>query len=377
MHTYCCSALLPGGSEEAKTCTAGLCTWNVPTLKKIQYLPIKDIDFISAKIKKRKLDQDLEGIVFEEDVVLVKEGSAPTDNDFKSYFSSISQQGTKPSVLSLIPEHSDKYVPKIHQPEFPLPLSTLRDTKYLKLNYHELLQACESVSISVTEEMCSNIEAETKIQSKSKLWFKYRAGRVTASRMRAICHTSLANPSPSLVKSVCYPDVFHFTTKATEWGCSHENQAREPYLKANQQKHQNFRVLDNGLFINPEWPFIGASPDGIIDCLCHGRGTLEIKCPYCHRGEDIVDAASNDKKFCLKKDVDGALHLDHSHAYYYQIQTQLFVCNVEYCDFCVANVHLLILVISQVCTLNGFTRTPHCGTLVLNNLVPFQDVYSS
>ena len=55
--------------EEAKTCTAGLCTWNVPTLKKIQYLPIKDIDFTSAKTKKRKLDQDLEGIVFE-DVVL-------------------------------------------------------------------------------------------------------------------------------------------------------------------------------------------------------------------------------------------------------------------------------------------------------------------
>ena len=107
---------------------------------------------------------------------------------------------------------------------------------------------------------------------------------------------------------------FILLLKATEWGCSHENLARELYLKANQQNHQNFRVLDNGLFINLEWPFIGASHDGIIDCLCHGRGTLEIKCPYCHRGEDIVDAASNDKKFCLKKDIDGALHLDHNHA---------------------------------------------------------------
>ena len=31
--------------EEAKTFTQGLCMWNVPTLKKIEYLPIKDIDF--------------------------------------------------------------------------------------------------------------------------------------------------------------------------------------------------------------------------------------------------------------------------------------------------------------------------------------------
>ena len=322
--------------EGAKTCTQGLCTWNVPTLKKITYLPIKDIDFSSAKAKKQKLDQDLEGIVLEEDVVTVKEGSWPTDDDFKLYYSNISQQGTKPSVLSLIAEHSDNYVLKIHQPEFPQPLSTLRKAEYIKLNYYELLQVCETIFISITQEMCNNVETETRTQSKSKLWYKYRAGRVTASRMRAVCHTSLANPSPSLVKSICYPDVFCFTTKATEWGCSHEHQARELYVKTNKPNHQNFRVIENGLFINPEWPFIGASPDGIIECLCHGRGTLEIKCLCCHRGEDIVNAASNDKNFCLKKDVDGSLHLDPNHAYYYQIQTQLFVCDVNYCDFCVA-----------------------------------------
>ena len=50
----------------------------------------------------------------------------------------------------------------------------------------------------------------------------------------------------------------------------------------------------------------------------------------------MVNAASNDKNFCLKTDTDGALHLDPDHAYYYQIQTQLFICDVNYCDFCVA-----------------------------------------
>ena len=63
-------------------------------------------------------------------------------------------------------------------------------------------------------------------------------------------------------------------------------------------------------------------------------GVVEIKCPYCHRGE-TVETASQYKKFCLIKNSDGKLALDHTHAYYYQIQTQLLVANVEYCDFCV------------------------------------------
>ena len=41
------------------------------------------------------------------------------------------------------------------------------------------------------------------------------------------------------------------------------------------------------------------------------------------------------ESFCLKRDDKGSLHLDHSHSYYYQVQTQLFACSVQYCDFCV------------------------------------------
>ena len=65
-----------------------------------------------------------------------------------------------------------------------------------------------------------------------------------------------------------------------------------------------------------------------------GKGVLEIKCPYSHRQDSVDLAALNDDTFCLKIH-DSALHLDHNHAYYYQIQTQMFVCNVNYCDFCV------------------------------------------
>lgn len=78
------------------------------------------------------------------------------------------------------------------------------------------------------------------------------------------------------------------------------------YEKVSKSQHQKFSVEENGLFVNPQWPYIGASPDGIVCCLCCGRSALEIKCPYCHQGESIDFAASHDKKFCLKE-ADGKL----------------------------------------------------------------------
>lgn len=96
--------------------------------------------------------------------------------------------------------------------------------------------------------------------------------------------------------------------------------------------HQNFVLKSSGLVLNPDWPHLGASPDGIVECNCCGRGVIEIKCPYCNNDEDVENIASSGKCFA---NTDGTLHLDKSHAYYYQVQTQLYICNVEYCDFCV------------------------------------------
>ena len=107
--------------EEAKTCTQGLCAWKIPCLKKIEYLPTKKIDFTSARGKKRKLGDALEGTstVSEESVVTIKEGSRPTSDEFTLLYKNISHQGTKPAMLSLILNYFDSYVLKSTQPHFP------------------------------------------------------------------------------------------------------------------------------------------------------------------------------------------------------------------------------------------------------------------
>ena len=81
----------------------------------------------------------------------------------------------------------------------------------------------------------------------------------------------------------------------------------------------------SGLVVSTERPFLGASPDGIIQCSCCGKGLLEIKCPYVLK-EAHISSALGTRAFCL--DADCILRTDH--AYYAQVQSQMYVCDVPF-----------------------------------------------
>ena len=103
-----------------------------------KYLPINDIDFTSARAKKGNLIMSW--------------------------------------VLSLVPKDFPSYVSKRLLGTFPQTLPLLHKPSYLDLEYHELLKACTSVKVEVTEEMAIAVEKGTRLQTNSKLWFKFRAG---------------------------------------------------------------------------------------------------------------------------------------------------------------------------------------------------------
>ena len=92
--------------------------------------------------------------------------------------------------------------------------------------------------------------------------------------MKQVCHTNVALTSKSLMKNICYPEVCRFTTKATQWGCTHKNAAREHYVEVTKEKHIDLCVTECGLILNPKWPHLGASPDGTVQCSCCKKGTL-------------------------------------------------------------------------------------------------------
>ena len=202
------------------------------------------------------------------------------------------------------------------------------------MNYSDLLRHCENIDVSVTENQVRVAENQTRDQSENKLWFDVKSGRIGASKIKSACSTNPSLPSQSLIKSICYPELTKFTNDATSWGCSHEKTARDFYNSVMNKQHTDFIVYDSGFQIMQDKPFIGASPDGIVNCRCCGEGTLEIKCPFCHMNDSIEKAISTDKSFCIEKAGD-IYTLKKSHQYYYQVQTQISVCQKDYGDFVV------------------------------------------
>ena len=74
--------------------------------------------------------------------------------------------------------------------------------------------------------------------------------------------------------------------------------------------HCAFTVNESGLFLNTKWPYLDASPDGVVTCRCCSKGVVEIKCPFCHCN-DTVEESSHEKQFFLNKDSSNCMYLDH------------------------------------------------------------------
>ena len=113
----------------------------------------------------------------------------------------------------------------------------------------------------------------------------------------------------------------------------HEESAIETYRANASKTHEGLLVSSAGLFVDSERPYIGASPNGVVSCSCCGQGALEIKCPLCIK-DGLSDEFDERSTFCMEKH-EGQWMLKRNHAYYYQVQTQLNVCRLPYCDFVV------------------------------------------
>lgn len=64
---------------------------------------------------------------------------------------------------------------------------------------------------------------------------------------------------------------------AFRWGCEHEKQAQFMYNACQKAKHKGFDLKDCGLYLHPDYPHLGATPDGVVECSCCGNGVCEIK----------------------------------------------------------------------------------------------------
>lgn len=277
--------------RDSMTVTQKKAYWVIPNgVKEVPYAPVKNMDFVG---KKRSL-----AIMASLDFKQPDSSCSPTPSpspisrpsksptpaltvpdheETKSFLASLASCPSKPAILSLVQPYSSNYVPKSLSVGLPMYLTELFKSEYLHKNYGDLLTLAREITITVTPEEASLVEAKTRSQSKSRLWFRMRTGRITASRFKSACRTNPAAPSISLIMSICHPELTKFKNAATCWGCEHELIARKKYESIFVKTHHHFQVTDCGFFINIEFPFIGASPDGLVTCTCCSDGICEIK----------------------------------------------------------------------------------------------------
>ena len=139
--------------RDSSTSTQEKNKWLLPShMKEIPCLPVSEIDFTSAK-KKHELMVERKVTPMTTRCnpgIQITRTPAPTPEEQKTFFTSISGCTVKPAVLSLVTPFNEQYTYReIDNVPKPLPNSLFK-RECTQLDYMELLQQCQQVSLEIT-----------------------------------------------------------------------------------------------------------------------------------------------------------------------------------------------------------------------------------
>lgn len=305
-------------SRDSTSCTDVRALWKVPSVSKVEYTPLNAMSF--GRIFSSASRKDVQGLTEVEIVDLLK---------------SIEEAGSSSVLMRVVEPFATIIAEANSQTQIQIvnPYENMYKEEYEAFSLEELMQVASNISVTMTQEDCDILKESTVSQVNCESWFRQRIGRVTASNLKRVSRTSLNKPSLSLLKTICYPLKYEFQSKATTWGKDHEKDALLAYKQEQISCHENLEVNAVGLCLDPEYPYLGASPDSLVSCSCCGKGCVEVKCPYLLKDCSIVEYSSQ-KASCLTTCEEG-ICLKKDHAYYYQMQQQMALTGTRYCDFVV------------------------------------------
>ena len=212
------------------------------------------------------------------------------------------------------------YGPEAHE----LPLD-IKSAEY-KRKKEEFLD-----NISKNKEEIIKIEKETRGQSANPMWVQERSIRLTASNFGRVCKLRTSTNPANTVKSLLYSSFLG--NDSTKYGNEHELTAIRAF-----EEIYKYKVYPCGLFISEQYPFLAASPDGLIE----DDVIVEIKCPSV-LAKMTPEMGIETKKVTFATITDGRIKLKRNHNYFYQVQGQLAISNRTKCFFCVWSPHGILV----------------------------------
>ncbi|XP_048254636.1 uncharacterized protein LOC124112985 [Haliotis rufescens] len=129
------------------------------------------------------------------------------------------------------------------------------DHHYLKQPFTEYMV---DMALKVTEESAKDIEAATQDQSRSPVWHTERKWRLTASRFGEVTKMTNRRNKEKLCKSIVSTKIL--SCKPVIHGKQYEKGALSKF-----ESMYNIKTKKAGLFFSCSEPYLGATPDAIID----------------------------------------------------------------------------------------------------------------
>jgi Viral alkaline exonuclease len=171
------------------------------------------------------------------------------------------------------------------------------------------------------------IERDTRFQSQSKAWHEQKLHRVTASMGGSFLNMSVGIDPLKRFKALKKP----FSSASVRHGLNNESAAFLEFLNtfAAREKKSIQLVSSVGLLVHPNFPSFGASLDRLMKVdneLC----SVEVKCPYNpFIRKQKLRFKMKDKAFYVNLNSNDEPFLKENHAYYFQVQMQLMVSNLD------------------------------------------------
>lgn len=199
----------------------------------------------------------------------------------------------------------------------------------------------EELPATINKKEQIKIELETRKQRDCPEWFAYRRGRITASNFGKVFKFRNESTKIKFTKSLFDVDNDQkYIPFAAQYGINHEIKAIERYLSLD--RCQNIAYEKRGLWV-PTWDncaWLGASVDGEIiqesESGIRESGIVEIKTIFDLEAKSIMEVAEKRKgRFYMTVLPGGTFSLKKNSNHYFQIQGQMAVCEVSFCDFVV------------------------------------------
>ena len=89
------------------------------------------------------------------------------------------------------------------------------------------------------------------------------------------------------------------------------------------------------MFVNPKFPSWVSVKMALFNVLAMTKCLIEVKFPY-NCSKQLFGELEGNKNFCLKQ-INEHLKLHKAHSYYYQVQCQLNICELDICYFVVGS----------------------------------------